>query len=149
MSRPITGAEAGRILRVATALRTLLVWFGAHLLLAMGLAVSMFSSLEGGQPSPLLLPLSAVSLALALVVMVLAYRLAQALERNAVLYLLGILAGNWIPLIGLICLVALNGAACRQMRDAGLKIGLLGPNAAERERFARRHRSEAPVEPGL
>ena len=62
MSRPITGAEAGRILRVATALRTLLVWFGAHLLLAMGLAVSMFSSLEGGQPSPLLLPLSAVSL---------------------------------------------------------------------------------------
>ena len=149
MSRPITGVEAGRILRVATALRTLLVWFGAHLLLAMGLAVSMFSSLEGGQPSPLLLPLSAVSLALALVVMVLAYRLAQALERNAVLYLLGILAGNWIPLIGLICLLSLNGAACQQMRDAGMKIGLLGPNAAERERFARRHRSEAPVEPGL
>lgn len=148
MSQPVTATEAARILRVAAALRSLLVWFGLHLLLAVVAVVMAAGSLDQGQPS-IPAPLQLASFALAVVVLVMACRLAHALDRSVVLFVIGFLASALVPLIGLVCLLVLNGAACQQMRDAGMKIGLLGPNAAERERFARAHRAETPVEPGL
>ncbi|MEI6654184.1 MAG: hypothetical protein WCP45_05395 [Verrucomicrobiota bacterium] len=54
------------------------------------------------------------------------YRLTAILKGHivAVIYMLGLL----IPLLGLLLLLSINGRATKELRKAGIKVGLMGAN---------------------
>ncbi|MBI5831334.1 MAG: hypothetical protein HZB16_03370 [Armatimonadetes bacterium] len=141
-----SGVDAQRVVSIARALRMLLCWFGVRMLVAITVGVTVASAAQSSDTvGALPRVLSLVSWVLLLVVLYWTYRLAQALDKPGVVWVLLM----FVPLVNLICLLVLNDNACKAMRAAGLSVGLLGPNKAELDRYERTHRAERPAEPGL
>ena len=59
------------------------------------------------------------------------WRLADSLNRSPILYMFGIL---FIPFVGVILLLQLNGEATRRLQDAGVRVGLFGANKSDLNR---------------
>ncbi len=53
------------------------------------------------------------------------YKLAKALQLSTVASVLYLIA-MFIPLVSLICLLILNGRATRALKEAGIRVGLMG-----------------------
>ena len=53
------------------------------------------------------------------------YKLAQALQMGTAISILFLIA-MVIPFVSLVCLLALNNAATRDLKEAGIKVGLMG-----------------------
>jgi hypothetical protein len=58
------------------------------------------------------------------------YRLARALGYSALITMLLMLA-MFVPLVGLVCLLVVNAGATRRLREAGVRVGLLGASAKD------------------
>ncbi len=114
-----------RIRRLAPAYRRLVLWFGAQLLLYVGILALQFMSI--GRARVLLdYALPAGSLIAAGALAYYAYRTAAATASDVPwLWAIAML----IPCANVIALVALNSQAKRACRYHGIPVGLLGPKA--------------------
>jgi len=73
-----------------------------------------------------------IYLAVLIIGAILVYRLAHAIESSAPWLYVVLLV---IPIGGLIGLLILNGKATRMLRDAGLRVGLMGAKRSDLDRF--------------
>jgi hypothetical protein len=113
-----------RIVRIARAYRSLLIFFACTWLLQGGVrGLTGIAALVGGL----------IVLALAGGMLVMTFRLADGLDLMAPLWTLGML----IPLVNLVLLLVLSTKASRACREAGISVGFLGPSGSVIDDFMR------------
>ncbi|MBI2302705.1 MAG: hypothetical protein HYU66_27680 [Armatimonadetes bacterium] len=139
--QPSVGVDFGsgyvlRAVRAGRAFRGLVLWLGCIYLVAIGRVVlvgaAAGSAGPGGAPSDAAAVVAGFALVIGLVfqlcaevmMLVHTWRLAEALNRVPVLWLLGM----FLPLINLIGLLRLSKLAQESMGRVDVKVGLLGPD---------------------
>ncbi|MHB1767122.1 MAG: hypothetical protein ACYCUV_04630 [Phycisphaerae bacterium] len=121
------GITRSSLVRVAGAQRAIL-W-----LILVYFAAMVATALSGGAGlHALSYVVPFVYLAVIVIGLILVYRLARATESSAPWLYVVLLV---IPIGGLIGLLILNGKATRILRDAGLRVGLIGVNRSDLDRF--------------
>jgi hypothetical protein len=126
-----------RLLKIAKAQRgvnlAILLTFAGYGLLILGPFAARAGQGGAGAASALAM-LSLVGLLVILTAVVFqvihVYRLAGALDHNAILWVLGVI---FLGCIGLLLLLTLSSKATKELRNAGFKVGLLGGKPKEIE----------------
>lgn len=131
INKDYKGEGLDRLRQIASAQRHVNIVVLLYLsLLPFNVVLSSMRELGELAPFGVLASLSVVLLLLALSVLVLGvisvYRLAVIFKgpSMAVLYVLGFM----VPLLGLLLLFSISGKATKELRENGIKVGLLGAN---------------------